>query len=645
MEIVVIDNFQWTDIDHGVNIPDKAPFDYIPTLYSYKADEKKQPIKTPRTFEDVVGDLSAFNDSSEIVFLINVHCTFANGNSKKKTSWYLQEQHGISIYRHLLKAYEKNAAALKVAFFSPIPQDDLIKLKPENSVLAFHNFFSVPFKWKDCVAALEKTNENNDWRVFNNASENLLSGYKMFVPDGTVSKKVETGKKKILFVDDQSNEWKAAFAEVFNEKAIAHLSFSNQKDFKTALAEGKVLKEVKANLNSEQNPCNIILSDFYLKEDHDPGRWMNKESIEDISGFNLFHSIRETDKGKGIPYIMHTSSNKISYYKVFDQSGVDDWIVKDIRPDTSAIEKKDNYILFKKTIEFISKQNIYKKMQDFWEKIQQIKKIQTNKWWYSPEYNAELLVPILIEGFNVKMVFKPVNNDRSEYSTFTKGDIVSILESSWFAIRRQINKETDYENEGKISATESEAEKFLATSICNNIGKIVEMFGIKSGAKDFSYLTNFLLQMRNSASHASDYEYFELNDVFICLDYLTNALFNYDTLKEFQTAFPDRFIASHKKNSENNYYEFPCALLWLYLQFYNEEFSKSSEYGRTSMKTRINKLHKTIKGNGVIEEVVIKTKADNRLNDWFKKTFERENVSACEIPNADPLKISIPFKL
>ncbi|MFN8323992.1 MAG: hypothetical protein U0T74_15110 [Chitinophagales bacterium] len=637
MQIVVIDNFEWNDIDHGVNISENVPYLYIPTLSNYVKG-----VKTPRTFEDVIGDIETLGDSSEIIYLINVHCVFSNGNSKRKTNWYLQEQNGINIYRQLLKVYEKKESELKTAFFSPIPKVDLIKLRAENYVLKYHECFTTPFNWKN------RSNEllaKTDWKTFNNASENLLSGFNMFKLEGTVSKKIETGKKRILFIDDQRNEWETTFSEVFNESALVHLPYANQTEFRTALADNKVLKAVNSNIAFNENKnianCNIVLSDFYLKEDHEPGKWMNKESIEGISGFNLFHSVRATDKGKGIPYIMHTSSNKIPYYKIFDQQGVDDWIVKDTRPDATATEKSDNYILFKKTIETISKQNVYKKLQDLWEDIQQIKNTTTSKWWYSPQYDAAL-----VKRFKGNMIFVPVNDVKSDYSYYTKGDIVSILESSWFAIRRQINKEADYEGEGNNATKGNEADRFLATSICNNLGKIVEILSVKSGAKDFSYLTNFLLQIRNSASHASDYEYFELNDVFICLDFLIHALLNFDSLDKFRDAYPDKKIISRISYSEDDKYIFPCALIWLYIQFYNEEFSKQSEHGRTAMKTRISKLHSLIKGKGVIEEVVTKSKVRSDLNSWFNSTFKREaNTSTTDIKPKDPIKISIPIQL
>ncbi len=629
MKIVVIDNLEWD----SANIAD-ADFQKNQLAWSVSTFNKN--IGSVKEELEIVKDDDILKNENIHCYLINVHCAIYRKKNKleyeKETPF--QTQAGVAIYRELLNIYKDSSEKLQVIFFSPYANNSepLIRKKLENLVLAQLEFLEVPFTWKQVQTKFEQYNKP----VFNNASENLLSGYGIHRSQNPTTAKVAVGKKKILFIDDQSNEWEATFSEIFNENALLHLPYKNQTEFRKALANGNVLKEVKNSLSNKSNPSNIILSDFYLNENHEPAKWMNQESIEQISGFNLFHSVKATDKGKGIPYIMHTSSNKIPYYKIFDQQGVDDWIVKDTRPNATAIEKRDNYLLFKKTIETVSKNNIYKKLQDLWENIQKVKNINTNKWWYSPEYDATLIVPITTDG-REKMLFAPVNNERSEYCNFTKGDVVSILESSWFAIRRQINSETDYEGDA------NESERFLATSICNNLGKIAEMLGVRSGAKSFSYLTNFLLQVRNSASHASDNEYFELNDVFICLDYLLYALINCNTLRDFQDAFPDGFIATHKKISEDNYYIFPCGLLWLYLQFYNSEHSKNCNYGREAMKTRIFKLHKTIVNKGVIEEVINQTKDDSKLNGWLGATFKKElKTNTAEIKPTDPLKISIP---
>lgn len=619
MNIVVIDNFAWNDIEHGVNISENIPFEYIPTLYSYQKDEKTgELIKVPRTFEDVSKELA---DLSDVIYLINVHCIFSNGNNKGKVNWYLQEEHGITIYRQLLKVYEKKESELKVVFFSPIKDDDLVKLKPENAVLKHHLVLPVPFDWGKAVEQIEK---KTDWKIFNNASENLLSGFSL---NGL--QKIKTEGKKLLFIDDQSNEWESVFDAIFDNGIIEHLPYDNQQTFRENITSGNVKKSAVSKISN----CHIVLSDFYLNENHEPNKWVNKESMEGISGFKLFKSIRETDKGKAIPFIMHTSSNKVSYYKVFDQNGVDDWIVKDIRPNTTTKEKKDSYFLFKQTIEsFVNQYWIYQRLQSVWIGIQSIKNNKNVKWWYSAKYDSSLKYQ--------------VNEMPSKSIEFTKADIVSVLESSWFAIRRYLNKEADYE---KTTEAADDTEPFLASSICNNLGKIFEMLDVKSGVKKISFLSNFIINVRNSASHAKDNKYFILLDAFICLDYLVYALTQYDDLNRFQANFRDKFIIKGLGNDDAD--TFPCGLLWLYMQFYNHNGSKVlPEVRNNTLKKRIDQLFQQALADNSIKDVWNnKDKLSDdfkRTKDWHEKTFVLNNTVTAPTLNENDrgqyLKIYIP---
>lgn len=641
MKVVVIDNMEWD----GAKISDG---DFQDNQMSWCVSTLRKSMDTIKTEIEIDAKNDIFKDEDVHCFLINVHCAIYRLKDKtnyERVTTY-QAQAGVDIYRELLHLYRECSEKLRVVFFSPYADKPelLFHKKPENLILKHLEYLQVPFTWKQVQDKFEQYNKP----VFNNASENLLSGYSLYHNQHPINSKVSTGKKKILFIDDQSNEWKAVFNEMFHEDVIEHLPYSNQEEFRQNLANGQVEKNVKSKLAQ----CHLVLSDFYLNENHDPGKWMNRENIEKISGFDLFHSIRATDKGKAIPYIMHTSSNKISYYKVFDQNGVDDWLVKDVRPNVTSNEKLDNYILFKQTIESIFSPKIYstyKKMQDLWENIQKVKNVTDVRWWYSPQYNAELLVPVFDEdGYLDKMVFAPVNDYRSDHSNFTKNDIVSILESSWYAIRRQINKEIKYEGSNRSK----EAERFLATSICNNLGKIVEYLGIKSGARDFSYLTNFLLQIRNSASHSRDFEYFELNDVFIYLDYFVYVLLDFKTLKDFQDAFKDDYIVSKiNKNNNRREFNFPCNLLWLYIQFYNHNGSKLlPEVRKNLLRKRIDQLFQKALGDSSLKMVwSIRTNipANNfKIKKWYNRTFIPKdsvgNPTLNENSDGQYLKIFIP---
>lgn len=634
MRIIVIDNCEW------------EPYS-IADVY-FRQQHLAWCISTQdKTFTDIANEIKFVKNDKDVLlnetthrYLINLHCLHYKKEhilKQYRKVVCFQQQAGVDIYRYLLKVYENEVDKLQIIFYSPISLEINILCKPENIVLRHLEYLEIPFTWNHVITKFSNYNKP----IFSNASENLLSGHGLYTHQNLLNSKVGVGNKKILFIDDQKHEWKATFQEIFHLNVIDDLKYKDRFAFRKALADGTLEKEV----NSIISQYDLIFSDFYLNENHEPERWMNKENIESISGFKLFKSIRKTDSGKALPFIIHSASNKIFYYKIFEQNGVDDWIVKDSRYNAPKNEKKDNYEIFKKTIEDIINNNLYKKMTTLWEDIQIIKNNKLPKWWYNPEYKAELIIPIFRDGYDEKAQFIPVNNEKSEVSLFTKSDIVSILESAWYAIRRHINKEMDYEEINDISYDPSDSEKLLSTGICNHIGKIIEMLGVKSGCIGFSYLTNFLLHVRNSASHASDYEYFELNDAIICLNYLIFALKNYNTLEDFQKAFPDKKIISGlKKNSKIE--PFPCSLIWLYLQFYSEA-SKEYLMCRGLIKARIIKIFKRANSNGVILEVYKKAITEKSLVKWRKLIFTIDskcrNIDISK--DTDPIKIKIPVDL
>ncbi len=621
MRIVVIDNIEW----NSTSISD-VDFNENQLAWSVSTLHKN--------FGSINEELEGVKDAiltheNAHCYLINIHCAIYKKRSKtdfERETWF-QSQAGVAIYRELLNIYKDCSEKLQVAFFSPCAEkpEVLIRKKVENQILNHLEFLEVPFTWKQVQTKFEKYNKP----VYNNASENLLAGYSLYNSQNPINAKVVAGNKKILFIDDQSNEWSSVFQEIFHQDVIQNLPYSNQDEFRARLANGQVENDVKAKLSQ----CQLVLSDFYLNENHDPSKWMNKENILSISGFRLFKSIRDTDKGKAIPFIMHTSSNKVLYYKVFDQNGVDDWMVKDIRVDATAKEKIDNYIHFKQTIEaFVDQYWIYERLQSIWEKIQIIKNNKNSKWWYSSLYDSSLKYQ--------------VNDTSSKTNKFTKIDIVSILESSWYAIRRYLNKEIDYEN---TCGADDDTEPFLASSICNNLGKVFEMLNVKSGIKRLSFLSNFIINVRNSASHAKDNKYFILLDAFICLEYLVHAFTKYVDLNSYQTDFKDAYIIKGIGNDDTD--AFPCGLLWLYIQFYNHGGSKVlPDVRRDILKKRIEPLFKQVLVDNSLRDVWNERSKLSvqfqRTKHWHESTFVLNH--SVDIPTLNEnlrgqhLKILIP---
>jgi len=616
MKIVIIDNIEWD----GKSIAD---VDFKVDELAYCVSTFQQNIESIKQDIEVVKEI--LREENAHCYLINVHCITYRKNSKTdftKEAAY-QSQAGVNIYRLLLHLYKECPEKLRIVFFSPFSAtpEQLIKKKPENIILNYLEFLEVPFTWKKVQTKFAQYNQNK--HIFNNASENLLSGFALCKSQEPNDAKVSIGKKILLFIDDQSNEWSTVLHEIFQKGLIDDLSFSNQTEFREKLASGEFEKEVKRKLTK----CHGILSDFYLSENHDPGKWMNKETIESISGFKLFHSIRASDMGKAIPYILHTSSNKIPYYKVFDQQGVDDWIVKDTRYCVPNQEKIDNYLLFKQTIEryLLIDENVYSNLQSLWLGIQEI--VKGSKFWWVGENDYLLTFKVLRNG-NVRS---------SQSSAYKKSDVKDILEASWYTIRRYLNREQSYE----ATLQNESSESFIAASICNNLGKIFEMLEISAGDNGFSYLTQFLLNVRHKASHHSDYKYFTLKDSILMLNLVIHAL-KYEDLQKFRDDYKEKkpgsnpfiryYYYSFKKTKDHSLTPekkfFPCGLLWIYIQFYNHECSKKDETLRKQLFDRINKIFK-------------KSASDGSVKRFFDISNEIIDINAIGLTNQQNTEITI----
>jgi CheY-like chemotaxis protein len=522
-------------------------------------------------------------NKTDLVYLINVHCAFSISKTKNT---FLQNQSGIDFYRQLLLLYSDCSEKLRVAFFSPLPRKELLRQKPENGVLEFHELIESPFSWNTCVQKIEKWK----WNTFNNASENLLSGYGLFKQD-----KVKTSDKRVAFIDDQSEEWKTTFNEIFEIKPMTgkKIEFLNYDKDETSdgIFSSTKIKDFKTKIKQ----ADLIISDFYLEETHEPNYWQSSEELKEKSGFKLFNEIRK--ENKGVPVVMHTSSNKISYYKLFDMHGVDNWLIKDIRPDASKDERKESYFAFKKSFEYIFQNPYYEYLKELWKKISELESLAQKTWWFSNSNFSTFIpanAPVNINESRKKIIGKG-NYSHLECWHVKQADfeakkqIVKIIKSSWFAIRRLLNRETVFE---QISEDDSEGlvfDSFTPNAICNNLGKCLEMLNIKSGNIRFSYLTNSLINIRNSASHSTDYQYYRLDDAIIYLDYLLKILL-FKTRKEDELEIVNEFRHEWLNEEEGDfikratdkegYDQYECSMFWIYIQFYNQEFSaKDSKFG------------------------------------------------------------------
>ena len=542
MAIIVIDNYSWETYHHVgisprpaycVSTADKSPDELYVELHELCWKE--------------------YRSNSEVYYLINVHCIFKSHKIATSKKYYSQDQLGLVIYRHLLKIYENEPHFLKVVFFSPIPKEGLIFINKENAVLEHHLLLSVPFSWDKCVAAIET---KNDWSVFNNASESLLSGWSI---NGRES--IKTNGKDIIFIDDQTQEWITTYKQIIdNPKAICFFTYKKNEN---PYGEFSPTKIKETDFKTKAHQADLIISDFYLQENHDTSRWLSKSELGNISGYRMYRYIKN-ELNAGIPMVMHTSSNKVRYFQFLERSGLDDWTSKDIRLDITKTEKKYNYESVKNTIEKFTigpNSSIYADLKEIWKKIERIKERTTSNWWYS-----HTLIPQSPQDGMLKLNIN------------TKQNLIEILTDAYFALRNYLKREDLLADE-----LQSKDVNFSASAISSNLGNIYELLGFSQTEKNYNLHLRYFFSVRNAASHFASYKYFTIEDTIIYFHYWLLALEDNE---------PDVKIKFKKEGQA--YIEQPkrskFRLLYIWIQFHNSRNRPISSIDKLSVRIK-NRIH------------------------------------------------------
>jgi hypothetical protein len=568
--------------------------------------------------------LSSIDTSGNTIYAVDVHCTFDFRTGENERKLKLQEQGGLIIYRYLLKKFKDFQDRLKVIFYSPISTELLAAMKEENHVLTI-----LPFVHCDYDGSFEtqlnievQKYVNNSVPLFNNASENLMSGWALNGKECVKTTYYPIGEKeksrRITFIDDQIKEWEKTYREIFEARAdIRPVEYTKNKP-----PVGEFSYEKIDNLKNHVMQSGLIVSDFYLEENHESNNWMSSKDLSGKSGFKLFQTIKGTAQTdgfhKGVPIVMHTSSNKIQYYKFLDANGVDNWLIKDTRPDATAGEKKENYFAFKKVIEQFTVEHsaeYYGILKKFWERVQAIEaatKRLEKRWWFSALSSPNEEDIQVNRGFKVFRSATTINID----------EIINLLKDCWMAIRTNLNSESLFaENIG------SAGRNFTAASVCSNLGKLFEFFGFTQGMHLNTYF-KFLFCMRNIGSHYKDYRNLKIEDAIIYFDcwltifeseksFVNEVFIKYDNEIEFI------FQAPHTGTDAKND-AFSNGLLFVYLQFINGLCLSEKTLTHKLIENRIKELLYVSDKSILIRE--IETEFFKRENANGKKLFKLPTV-------------------
>lgn len=567
MNIIVVDNLDWKN--EGADLGGNPPFHIV--------------IVSGKTFGATIKELRNSKGFDDVVYLINVHCVFDSEDTNEEYNF--QQQNGVAIYRHLLKIYEDNQEELKVAFFSPITIENLVKLKPENAVLEHHPFFKVPFNWNNCVAELQA---KTGWKYFNNASENLLSGYSIYASKNPDSAKIRTKDKKILFVDDQASEWETVLSEIATKKDdLTFYSYQRDKSSSKGFEPSKIQGN---NFKNEAPNADLIISDFYLQENHEIEKWKCVEELESVSGFQLFKYIKN-ELNAGIPMVIHTSSNKVRYFQFLDSNGLDGWVTKDVRVNATAEEKQLIFESLKRTIEkFTVGENakIYKDLKEIWKKIQVIRKNNQNNWWYVHTDTPQM-----------------PDNDLKKLNKKTKNDLLEILIDAYFAVRNYLKRENFLAKD-----LQSKDLSFSASSIASNLGNLYEMlFGSSQSGSNLNLHLRFFFAIRNAASHYAGYKYFNMEDAILYFYYWLLALEDKATDVAIKFARDGQVKIYQPKDSI-------FRLLYIWIQFFNSENKPNEAILTERIKNRMDALLNSINHKELFNELG-KTVTDTQLQQEY----------------------------
>ncbi len=431
------------------------------------------------------------------IYIIDVHCTFKHTKQSNERQLKLQEQGGVIIYRHLLNLYKEQQDNLKVIFYSPIPKNVLINVsKGENYVLKLLPFIECKY---DGSFEIELKKIVNGYKIsnchkFNNASENLLSGwginnFKKGIRNINNYLKIKLpDKHKILIIDDQYSEWDNFYKEIFHnhKNSILSLKYMSQNDFRKAWDSNEAINY----LLEKSKEASFVISDLYIRENHEQTKpFKNKNEIEEISGFQVFQKIKE--QYPYLPYMLLTSSNKVWNYEAFNSNGIWSWCVKDNTYNLSLDDKQAQYTYFEGNLlklcndEWLFCITIWKKIIDLNKNVSKNK----NKWWFHIDNNvlAELQECLI----SLDSIYSKRNSFETNYSknltARNSANIINIL--------------------GEICETLKTTFKYINTENNNS-----------------NYIAFYIHLLRHYYSHGNYYKLAKPIEVVFCLDLMLYIL-------------------------------------------------------------------------------------------------------------------------
>ncbi|MBX3291550.1 MAG: hypothetical protein KF881_01520 [Acidobacteria bacterium] len=453
--------------------------------------------KSPNDFVNGTPDGFKHYTDGTIIFLIDVHCSVLGAEK-------LQLQGGVVVYRHLLNLFKDKQDKLKVIFYSPLSKDLLVKLRPENYVLKLLPFIECKYdgkfdsdgQAKNTLSGQIAEYEPAKWPRFNNASENLLSGWaianKKLIKSGKDEEaKIPLNGMKLLIVDDEFSSWATTYLSIFciatsgrvdkNAGEVLFPPFYSQEDFRQEWSVGDGFRTILEGAEASD----AVLSDLYIKENHeDTNPYKSLADLEKISGYQLFKAVK--GKYPYLPYMMFTSSNKVWNADAFRSEGVWAWAVKETSVYVSEDNRRAQFDHFMDCIRKLVDPEC-RFIADVWKRLLELKEEHSQEsWWYTREPQA---LQILEECL---FILDTVYSQRSTFET----------------------KKVD-EFQGR-----------LCSVVLNNLGGLSEILEINPAdtRKHVHLVASYIWRIRSHYSHGLYYRQAFPLEVLFCADLFIGLL-------------------------------------------------------------------------------------------------------------------------
>jgi hypothetical protein len=490
---------------------------------------------------------------NHLQFIINVNLLFKGG--------YYEEQKGVDLYRAILHILNDRIESLSFVFYSPLSAANSAKLKPANSVLLHLPYIELPVE----DIRLVKETLNLPCPLFNNSSENLLSGFYL-----TGARPIDKNQN-IFIIDDQYLEWEQTLSLIFSKNNFYSFKRNSREEYKELykkLTQKATPNELKTEFEELVLKSDLIISDLYLIENHEPGIWKALDESRSISGFQVIKKIREINEFK--PLVLFSTTNRARNIFVINSINLNGWSIKDNRPQISIEDKKDYFEEYSEMV-ISASTDFDVELSRLWKKFLYIKENYFNTWWYQKIAKNEKLKN---ETYNtvLQRIKESLNAFHRYYNQ--KRSISKAAKKRYFFI----NPMDDFTIHSVIIQTFKCIELIYRVSAKRNenTGLYDKVPLLENFEDDIS---RYLFMVRNNSAHGSTFQSITANNAFGFLIYTIELL----SLSELQI---NAYIKPDKLQPIGSVYGYNYQLL-CNIQFYNHPSSSISKKAKELIRSAI----------------------------------------------------------